>query len=533
MSVEWIPSEHGRDKRGLQKRVARGLMWTLLDTWGSQFLALVIFALLARLLQPVDFGLVALAAVFVALGQLLVDQGLGDAVIQRRSLTRQQLNTAFWAALLTGSLLCVGSILVAPFIARLLGDDRLGPIIQVLSLIFIMAAFSSIQMAILRREMNFRGLALRKLAAIGAGGLVGVTLAVLNFGPWALVGQQMVNAIVSVLMLWAASPWRPRLSFSTQDFRSLFGFGVNVLFGDLLGFLSRNTDNLLIGVFLGPVPLGFYAVAYRILDTSQVLLVASARRLVFPTLSRLQHNVDRLRRAYLRIARMTAAVTLPGYIGLALVAHEAIVAIFGQSWERSATAAAILFTIGPPLSLQSFSGAVWNAVGQPSVTLRFRLISTITNVVGFLIAVFVFADIVAVAAAYALRSYLLLPLNMYWMRRYAGVPIREHLLQWRAVALATLVMAGAVLGTKLLVGGQFDVAALLVVEVAVGIAAYGTALWLVDRSLTKELAALALQVLPGAERVARRLGVRIEHQHRRQQPALDPALVDEGPQQTA
>lgn len=519
MSEEWAPSKHGREGGNLQKRVARGLMWTVIDTWGSQLLALLVFAILARLLQPVDFGLVALAAVFVALGQLFVDQGLGDAVIQRPTLTRQQLSTAFWAALVTGTLLCLGGVLLAPIIARLLGDQRLEPILQVLSLVFVLVAFSSIQIGLLRREMNFRGLALRKLLAIAIGGAVGIALASSGAGPWALVGQQLANAIVSVAMLWAASPFRPSLSFSLSDFRSLFGFGVNVVVGDLMGFFSRNTDNLLIGVFLGPVPLGFYAVAYRILDTSQVLLVAAARRLVFPTFARLQHDLDRARRAYLRVARSSSALTLPGYVGLALVAQEAIVVVFGQRWAPSATAASILFTIGPVLSLQAFSGAVWNAVGRPGVTLRFRLITTVTNVVGFVLAVFLFANIVAVAAAFAIRAYLLLPLNLYWMRRYAGVPVRDQLLQWRGIAIATLLMGLAVVGTKLALLGQVHTAVLLAAEVAVGVVVYGATLWLVERTLMKELIGLILQVVPGGERLASRLGIKLDTQRRGAVPA--------------
>ena len=158
-----MPSEHGRERGALQKRVARGLFWTLIDTWGGQLLSLVIFAILAHLLEPADFGLVALAAVFVALGQLFVDQGLGDAVIQRQSLTRRQIDTAFWVALATGSLLAVVGFFLAGPISSLLGEPRLEPILQVLSLTFVGVALASIQVAILRREMDFRRLAVRKL----------------------------------------------------------------------------------------------------------------------------------------------------------------------------------------------------------------------------------------------------------------------------------------------------------------------------------------------------------------------------------
>lgn len=494
----------------MQKRVARGLLWTLIDTWGGQLLGLVIFVILANLLQVVDFGLVALAAVFVALGQLLSDQGLGDAVIQRRELTRRQLDTAFWAALATGIVLSVAGFLLAGPIAALLKEPRLEQILQVLSLVFVLAALNSIQLALLRRELDFRSLALRRLAAVGVGGVVGIVLALyFHAGAWALVGQQLASAAMSVVMLWAASPWRPSFSFSAPDFRSLFAYGLNVLGSDLLGFFSRNTDNLLIGVFLGPIPLGFYAVAYRILDTSQVVLVSAARRLVFPSFARLQHDLDRVSRAYLRLARSSSALTLPGYIGLALVAHEAIVVLFGQQWAPSAAAASLLFAIGPVLTVQAFSGAVWNAIGHPEVTLRFRLVSTITNVVGFVIAVLLFRNIVAVAAAFVIRGYLLLPLNIYWMRVYAGVRVRDQLLRLKGVGAATGLMAVAVLGAKFALVGHVHVVILLAAEVVVGVLVFGLGLWLVERSLLKELFAVGLQVVPGGERFAARAGVKL------------------------
>jgi O-antigen/teichoic acid export membrane protein len=509
LSRTWVPSPHGRESGSLQKRVARGLLWTLIDTWGGQLLALVIFAILAHLLDAEDFGLVALAAVFVALGQLFADQGLGDAVIQRRELTRRQLDTAFWAALATGVLLTVAGILLAAPIAGLLNEPRLEQILQVLSLAFFLAALNSIQLALLRRELNFRSLALRRLVAVSVGGVVGIVLALNGAGAWALVGQQLAIAAMSVVMLWAASPWRPSLSFSAPDFRSLFAYGLNVVGSDLLGFVSRNTDNLLIGVFLGPIPLGFYAVAYKILDTSQTLLLAAARRLVFPSFARLQHDLDRVSRAYLRLARSSSALTLPGYVGLALVAHEAIVVLFGQRWSDSATAASLLFAIGPVLTVQAFSGAVWNAVGHPEVTLRFRLVATITNVVGFVIAVLLFKTIVAVAAAFVIRGYLLLPLNIYWMRVYAGVSVRDQLLRLKGVGAATALMVAAVLGTKFVLTGHVHVVILLAAEVAVGVLVFGLGLWLVERSLLKELFMVGLQVVPGGERLAARAGVKL------------------------
>jgi len=509
VSDQWLPSEHGSESGGLQRRVARGLTWTLIDAWGTQLLGLVVFAILANLLLPEDFGLVALAAVFVAFAQLLVDQGLGDALIQRRSVTRSEIDTAFWVAVLTGLLLTAAGVAVAGPIANLLVEPRLELILQALSLTFMLSALNSIQMALLRREMRFRSLAIRKLAAVAGGGVVGVAMAVWNYGAWALVGQQIASAAISVVMLWTVSPWRPGLKVSRSDFRSLFSFGVHVVAGDILIFLSRNVDRLLIGIYLGAVPLGFYAVGYRILDTTQQLLVNFARKLAFPIFSRLQDDLDRLRRAYARATRAISVVILPGYIGLALVAQEAIVVIFGDKWAESGRVAAVLFLIGPVLTVQLFSGAVLNGVGHPEVTFRIRLVTTIVNVVGFFVAVAFFRDIVAVAAAFVVRGYLVMPLIFWWVRKYAHIGVREQLSQLRSTVLATAVMVVALVAVKFALLPRVPAAVLLLAEVLTGVVAFFAALLVIDRALVREVTVVGLQAAPGGTRIARLLGVKL------------------------
>lgn len=527
MSDQWLPSEHGSERGALQGRVARGLTWTLIDTWGTQILGLIVFVILANQLLPDDFGLVALAAVFVAFAQLLVDQGLGDALIQRQVVTRSQIDTAFWVAVVTGVLLTVVGFVFAGPIAIALGEPRLEQILQALSLTFVLAAFTSIQIALLRREMRFKSLAIRKLAAVAGGGIVGITMAFWGYGAWALVGQQLASAAISVLMLWTVSPWRPGLQLSLDDFRSLFSFGVQVVGGDILNFLSRNVDNLLIGAYLGLTPLGFYAVGYRILDTSQQLLVNFARRLAFPIFARLQDDVERLRRAYARVTGAMSVVILPGYIGLALVAQEAVVVIFGERWAASGPVAAILFMIGPVLTVQLFSGSLLNGVGHPEITFRIRLVTTVVNVVGFFIAVFFFRDIVAVAAAFVIRGYLVMPLILWWVRRYAHIGLRDQLGGLRSPLLATAVMAAAVIAVKFALLPRVPTAVLLLAEFAAGAVSFVAALVAIDRALVREVLTVALQAIPGGGAIARLLRVKLPSDsgrgrgRRRREAALD------------
>ena len=508
---EWVPLEHGTEKGALQRKVARGLTWTFVDTWGGQFISLLIFAILAHLLTDVDFGLVALATVFIAFAQLFVDQGLGDALIQRTTVTRLQIDTAFWVAVVTGAGITVLGIVLAVPIALLVNEPGLAPILVVLSFNFIVTALTSVQLALLRRDMRFKSLAMRRLVAVAVSGVIGVGAALyLNWGVWALVAQQISYGVVSVFMLWTVSPWRPGFEWSRADFRELFGFGSNVVASDVLNFLSRNSDNLLVGAVLGAGPLGLYAVGYKILDTTQTLLVNAARKLAFPVFSRIQHDQARTRRAYGRVNRAVSVIVLPGYIGLSIVAQEAIVVLFGQKWAPSGPVAATLYLIGPVLTLQVFSGALLNAAGYPNVTLRFRLVTTIVHIVGFVIAVTVFKDIVAVAAAFVIGSYLLLPWNLYLQHKYAGISIFDHVWQLRWIALSTVLMAAAVLVVRSVLLGQIHPSILLVIDVLLGIVVYTAAMIVFERALLREVATFALQAIPGGDRLARVAGVNVE-----------------------
>ena len=339
-------------------------------------------------------------------------------------MTRLQIDTAFWVAVVTGAGITVLGILLAIPISILVNEPGLAPILIVLSFNFVVTSLSSVQLALLRRDMRFKSLALRRLVAVAVSGVIGVGAALfLNWGVWSLVAQQISYGIVSVFMLWTVSPWRPGFEWSRSDFRVLFAFGSNVVASDVLNFLSRNSDNLLVGAVLGAGPLGLYAVGYKILDTTQTLLVNAARKLAFPVFSRIQHDRERTRRAYGRVNRAISVIVLPGYIGLSLVAQEVIFVLFGKDWIESGPVAATLYLIGPVLTLQVFSGALLNSAGYPNVTLRFRLVTTTVHIVGFVIAVAVFQSIIAVAAAFVIGSYLLLPWNLYLQHKYAGISI--------------------------------------------------------------------------------------------------------------
>ena len=211
--------------------------------------------------------------------QIFLDQGFSVAIIQRKEVDAEHLDTAFWTTLAISILLTFLSMACAGQAADFFKQPQLIPIIRCLSISFAFSGLSSVQQAILERRLAFKSLAIRSLIAVIIGGIVGIVMAFLNFGVWSLVAQQLTNSLVQVLVLWRVSDWRPRLQFSAKHAKELFAFGVNISAFNIINFFNRRADDLLIGYFLGPVALGYYSVAYRLLLVMIEVLISTTTKL--------------------------------------------------------------------------------------------------------------------------------------------------------------------------------------------------------------------------------------------------------------
>lgn len=479
----------------LKQKALKGLAWSGAQIWGGRVVSFVIFAILSRLLTPDAFGLVAMASVFIALIQSVQDQGFGDAIVQREDLQREHLDTAFWTNLLVGCLFALLSLGCARLIAGLFHQPQLAPIVRWLSLSFVLAGLSSTQQAILRRRLAFKALALRSFIAITAGGIAGVALAFLGFGIWSLVVQILVNGLVNVVVLWRISEWRPSFHFSKKRFRELLSFGSHITGINVLNFLNRHADDLLIGYFLGPTMLGFYTIAYRLLVSITDLLTSVTNAVAFPAFSRMQNEPERLRRAFYQVLHYTSLISFPAFIGVAVLAPELIVTLFGPQWTVSIRVARILAFIGILHSIFYFHNSLINAIGKPSWRLGITFVNAVTNVIAFVIAVR--WGIVAVAAAYVIRGYGLAPLEIWMVCKLAGIDIKEYFRQFIGPAAGSLVMTGVLLGLNSLWAGALAVQWRAALGVATGCLIYPLAVLLIEPSLGSKIGRLLRMIFPG------------------------------------
>jgi teichuronic acid exporter len=411
----------------LRDKAFRSVGWVVLEKWSVRLVSLAVFAILARLLDAKDFGLLSMATVFTALLAVFVDSGFTKALVQRKTLAKDDAATAFWTSLGISVAIYALLFLTAPFIASQFGDPRLEPVLRILGVALPLTALSATPAALLEREFHFRALSLRQLAGTVAGAAVAIPMALLGAGVWALVAQPLVSGVVSLVTLWASTPWRPTFSFSRESLRNLYGFGAGVLGIDLLNTFQANIDKLLIGSFLGPTALGYYFIGQKVLTTLSELVTTVIARVSLTTFSRVQDDVPRLNRALQKMTFVSGSLAIPTFGITALLAPQLIPFVFGQQWVPAVPVFQLLAASAALASIMYYDQNVLLASGHPRPAFLMSLGQNVLGV-GLIFAAMPFG----IAGIALSRSVLLLaywPVRLTLLHRKAKIDLRPYLKQ--------------------------------------------------------------------------------------------------------
>ena len=472
----------------LRRKAVKGVWWSLIKNFGVKSSSFIVLLFLVRLLDPEDFGLVALAGMSVRFVQIFVGNGLSQAIVQRKNLEPEHLDTAFWVNIGIGVVLTVVMILSAGQIAEILKQPALAPIISVISLSIIFGALSQVQTSILKRTLAFRALAIRSLAAEPIGGVVAVAMALNGFGVWSLVARELTTSVVSLLILWRFSDWRPGLKVSWQHFKDLFSFGISMLGTSLVAFISKQADVAVIGYFLGPAALGYYNVAYRLFRMLNQSIGKTINNVAWPVFSRLQDNTDRLRNAFYESSQVLCLMAWPVFLGLFMLAPDIVPVIFGEKWNPSIPVVQVLAFVGLLQTIMKLNGSVIVGVGKPHWRLGFITVTAVLNVIGFLIAVS--WGIVAVAITYAIVGYLLAPVSIWMVRRLIGIEVLPYLRLQTAPVVGTTVMLIIVIGIKQLTEGTLGQIYEPILFIAAAISTYIISIYVLYPSVFNQVTGL-------------------------------------------
>jgi O-antigen/teichoic acid export membrane protein len=455
----------------MRSRILSGLAWKVFSGGFRQIAQMAVAVILARLLTPHDYGLAAMVLVFSSLVIIFSDLALGAALVQRKELLERDRSTVFWTSTGVGALFMLVGIAMSWPVAAFYGEAEVQPLLAVLSVGFLVTALGTTQTALLNRDMDFKSLELRLMAGSIAGAAIGIYLAATGAGAWAIIAQQLASAAASTVLLWALSPWHPRFMFSVASLRELSGFSLKVFGTRLVFYANRNADNLLIGRFLGASALGVYAVAYNVMLAPIQRITAPLVEVLFPAFSRIQDERERIASLWLRAIRVVGTITIPGMVGLVLVAPEFVRVVLGERWEEAVPVIQILAVVGLMQSLQGMNSGILQACDRAGLLLRCAILTVVLSLFAF--AVGMEWGIVGVAVAYAIASCIAEPYYAWQTMRTIGVGAGAYLRNLAGVVAATAGMAACVAATKvLLLPESLPAAARLAILVAVGALSY-------------------------------------------------------------
>jgi O-antigen/teichoic acid export membrane protein len=309
------------------------------------------------------------------------------------------------------------------------------------------------------------------MIAIGAASIVGVIIALAGGGAWAIVIQLLVADSVSSVLVWRFCPWRPRFIYSFSSLRDLGPFGAKTMGTRFLWYLRLNTDNLLIGRYLGSRPLGIYSLAYNLMFAPVTRIAQPVQQVLFPAFSRLQGDPVRLGRAWLQGNRLLAALTIPAFLGMAVVGPDFVPVVLGRRWDNAVPVLQLLSLSGVVMSFEQLNGSVLQGLGRPGMMLKYMLFSTAVIVIAF--ALGVQWGVVGVAALYLAASAALAPIFAWITVRAVGISVSDFLRSVVGVVEASMAMGIVVYGARvLLIYANFPAGGRVAVLVPFGLAFY-------------------------------------------------------------
>ena len=476
------------------KKTARSVLWSGVEVGGVAGLQFVTLIIMARLLSPADFGVVALCYSVIMIQVILVTGLFNEAIIQRRELSRAHLDSAFWTVLGICIVMIAGSWASASYLAEAFKEPVLEPVFSWMSISLLAQGVSTVHIAKFRRDLNFKAIALRTVIGDLMGSLVGIAMALNGFGVWSFVGMRLVSATVATSLVWISSPYRPGFSLAWTALWDLLRFGLPALGTQLVETGRQRLLPVLIGYFLGVTALGFIDIAYRITMNIRRMLAGALYGVFLPLLSRHQDNRAHLKRSVIRATEFTCLLVQPMFAGLAACAEEVVILMLGAQWLPTVPLVQILCGVAMLESARQAFGTAIIALGKPQIALMMMATSLALSI----LAVLVFGRHDMVAAIFAWNAQILVtaPLSFFLVRRFVGLKFGEQAAAFIGpLAIAALMGMGLFAMKNGWISGLDAISTLLII-VPLGALFYAGAIMLLQPKLIPEF----FQFLLGAFR---------------------------------
>ena len=424
----------------LKQKTVRGVGWSFIDNIASSGITFLVGLVLARLLTPEEYGVMAIIAIFIAISNSIIDSGFSNALIRKIKVERVDYNTVFYFNLLVSIILYIFLFFSAPVISAFFKEPELIEITRVIGWILIINALAIIPRTQLVRNVDFKTQTKVSLISSVSSGGIGIVMAIAGMGIWSLVGQQLSRQFLNTLFLWVYTKWKPMFEFSLQSFKELFGFGSKLLLSGLLDTFFRNIYYIVIGRFYTSAQLGQYTRAEQFNSIFSSNLTSVVQRVSYPVLSSIQNEPERLREAYRRVIKITMLITFACMLGLVAIAKPLLVILIGAKWLPAVYFLQIICFSGMLYPLHAINLNILQVKGRSDLFLKLEVIKKIIAVVPIVVGIFFGIEWMLVGNVFT--SFFAYFLNSYYSAGLILYPAIEQIKDIFPTFIISIIVAG-------------------------------------------------------------------------------------------
>lgn len=448
-------------------QVVKSFFWKLLERSGAQIITFIVSIILARLLEPSEYGIIAIITIFINLANVIIDGGLNTALIQKKNADDVDFSTILYFSLLLSGFVYLFLFFTAPAIATFYNNNEIIPVLRVLSLSIIFCAYNSIQRAYVAKHLLFKKLFWCSLIGIAISGILGVIMAYKGFGVWALVAQSMSNQILTTIVMSLIIKWKPIKVFSLERFKSLFNYGWKIFATNFIIALYNDIRGIVIGKLYQPASLAFFDRGKQFPSLVMVNINASLQTILFPVLSEEQDKRDRVKSIMRRSTTISCFFIFPLLVGLFAVAKPLILILLTEKWLPVVPFLQIFCIAYMLMPMQIANMEAVKSMGYSNITLKLEIIKKVIEAVILVVSFMI--GIKAIAWGVVVYNAVCLFINLYPNIKLIDYKISEQIKDVLPSLVISLLMGASVYGIQYL---SLPLLVILLLQTVLGVIIY-------------------------------------------------------------
>ncbi len=425
-------------------KIVNNIGWAFAERIIAQLVSFAVSVVLARLLMPEDFGIIAIVTVFISFCDALVNGGFANALVQKKDSNQLDFSSVCWTSFFIAGILYALLFVFSPQLEHFYEIDGLSAVVRVMGLRLFVSAYQSMQTAYVQKKLMFRKFFYASFSGTILSAIIGILMAYNGFGVWALVGQQLAAGLFCTIILSFVIKWHPSFVVSFNSIKQLWSYGWKILVSTITNVLNDNIRGMTVGKVFTPADLAFYEQGKRfpVLLTSDI--TDSIGKVVFPVMSDMQNDKESIKNLLRRAIRVSSFLLIPLIVGLAAVSNKFVLLLFTEKWMPCVVFLCILSLvyISRPLCAL-FQKSVW-AIGKSSVTLFHEIVTTILSISLLLIALFVFRNMLLVAWGAVITTVVGTMIYAFFVKKYFNYHYKDMLMDYMPSFVLSVVMGAIV-----------------------------------------------------------------------------------------